>query len=108
MTRTQKRKIIVDGIRYEWCIRGNDISVTSRYITIYDPAVSGTAIHLDPFPHDLEIRPATIAEAIRFAIKNNWKPEDKGSPLKLGFINKAFVALPKGIETSYEYEQGSK
>ncbi len=108
MTHTQKRKIIVDDIRYEWCIRGNDIYVTSSYITIYKPKISGTPIYLDPFPHGLEIRPRVIADVIRFALNKNWKPEQKGSPLKIGFVKNEFVILPEGIENSYEYEKSAE
>ncbi len=79
MTHTQKRKIYVDSIEYEWSIRGNDLWVTSaRHITIYKSGIKGRPLYLDPYPWALEIRPETIKKAIEFANKNGWIPENKG------------------------------
>jgi hypothetical protein len=110
MTHTQKRKIVVNDIKYEWCIRGNHIWKDTDHITIYkdDPSKTGTALYLDPFPWGLEIRPRTIANAIRFALRNNWNPEQKGKPIRIGYVNDDFVLLPEGIKNSHEYKSTLK
>jgi len=82
MTHTQKRKIIVDNMNYEWCIRGNSFWKDGDHITIYKTGIKGTPIYLDPVPWSLEIRPKTIESAIKFALKANWNPAEKGKPLK--------------------------
>lgn len=102
MTHTQKRKIVVSEIEYEWCIRGN--ALYAGYITIYRPGINGTAIYLDIIPWGVEIRPRTVAEVIKFAIASNWVPENNGQPLKIGFVNENFVELPEGVSNSLEYE----
>ena len=104
MTQTQKRKIAVDGVEYEWCIRGGGIWTATDHITIYKPKVGGTPIYLDPYPWALEIRPRTVAGVIRFARQGGWVPEDKGKPFRVGFVNNELVVLPEGIGSSHEYE----
>ena len=104
MTHTQKRKIHLDGIEYEWCIRGNDLYTASvKYITIYKPGAGGRPVYLDPYPWSLEIRPATVKKAIIFAKENGWNPEEKGKPLFLGYVDDAFTVLPDGAIGSSEY-----
>ena len=106
MAHTQKRKIHVNGIEYEWCIRGNDIGVTSaNHITIYKTTINGRPLYLDPYPWALEIRPKTISEAIEFALKNDWIPENKGKSFMLGYLNDTFVVLPEGVKSSHEYQE---
>ena len=62
MTRTQKRKIHLDGIEYEWCIRGNTLwDADVKHIAIYKPGINGQTLYLDPFSWALEIRPGVIA-----------------------------------------------
>ncbi len=102
MTHTQKRKIVVNEIVYEWCIRGN--TLYAEHITIYKPRINGTVIHLDIIPWGVEIRPRTVAEVIRFALAINWSPDSNAQPLKVGFVNEGFVVLPEGVNNSLEYE----
>jgi len=106
MTHTQKRKIYLDGIEYEWCIRGNDLWVTSaKHITIYKSGINGRPLYLDPYPWALEIRPKTIKRAIEFANRNGWIPENKGRPFLIGYLHEEFVVLPEGITSSHEYQE---
>ncbi len=102
MTHTQKRKIVVDEIAYEWCIRGD--ALYAEYATVYRPNVNGTAIHLDIIPWGVEMRPRTIKEVVRFALEHCWNSQHKGQPLKVGYVNECFVILPVGIKNSHEYE----
>lgn len=44
-------------------------------------------------PHKpASITPKFVAEAIAFALENNWDPEAKGSPLEFGYNDKRFYA----------------
>jgi len=109
MTHTQKRKIHLDGIEYEWCIRGNDLFTASvKYITIYRPGTGGRPVYLDPYPWSLEIRPATVKKAIIFAKNNGWDPEIKGKPLFIGYVDGSFIVLPEGVTDSHEYVKKRK
>jgi hypothetical protein len=80
MTRTHKRKITVNDRGFEWCIRGNDPEMSKgRHITIYLPESQGSALYIDPYAMELEIRPKTVRQAIEFAIKEGWSPEETWS-----------------------------
>jgi hypothetical protein len=101
----QKRKIVVDNVQYEWCIRGNSIWGPKSKITIYEKGVNGATLYIDPIPWEFEIRPKFVMEAIRFATKNDWSSKTNGKPMKLGYIESRFVVLPEGINNSIEYCQ---
>lgn len=102
MTHTQKRKIVVSEVEYEWCIRGD--ALYAGHIAVYKPGINGTAIHLDIIPWGVEIRPRTVAEVIKFSLASNWEPNSNGQPFRVGFINESFVELPEGVSNSLEYE----
>jgi len=104
MTYTQKRKIVVDDIEYEWCIRGQTLCSDTNYLTIYKPNMSGMPIHLDPYAWDLEIRPRTVAEAIKFSLKNGWNPSNKGKSFRVGFFREEYIVLPDGCKNSDDYK----
>jgi len=104
MTYTQKRKIVVAGIEYEWCIRGNTLYGDTKYLTIYKQNVNGTPIYLDPYVWALEIRPCTVAEVVEFSLSQGWAPSEKGKPLFIGFVNEEYVVLPDGCKNSIDYE----
>ena len=106
MTRTHKRKIVVDDIEYEWSIRG--MALYAEHLAIYKPSINGTPIHLDIVPWGLEIRPQTVADIIRYCLDNGWHPERKGQPLQVGFAHEQFVLLPEGCSNSLEYEKQKK
>lgn len=103
MTRTQKRKIIVNDIEYEWCIRGH--AIYAEHMAIYKPNINGTSIQLDIIPWGIEIRPSTVADVILFSLKNGWVPTTKGQPLRIGFSNDKFIILPEDCRNSLDYEK---
>lgn len=105
MTHTTKRKIVVNNTEYGWCIHGNDFECKGRYITIYKQSVNGQTLYLDPFPWNIEIRPKTVREAILFALQNNWNPVINSSPMYLGFYKNNLIVLPKGIKSTFEYQE---
>ena len=44
----------------------------------------GQELQIDPYAWALEIRPRTIAAAIRFALQRGWHPDEAGAPFRLG------------------------
>jgi hypothetical protein len=67
--RHQPRSIVVDNEPYEWVLRHNSLFVDSdRHIAVYSPSAKGQTLYLDPYAWEFEVRPITIAEAIRFAL----------------------------------------
>ncbi len=105
MTSTQKRKLVVNGIQYEWCLRGNRISDKSEHVTIYRPDTSGQPLYLDALPWEVEIRPKIVKEAILFALSSAWTPDKKGPPFRLGVVEGEFVQLPDGVKNSFEFKE---
>ena len=103
MTHTQKRKIVVNDVQYEWCIRGQ--AIYAEHLVIYQPNTNGISIHLDIIPWGLEIRPRIVAEVIEFSLEKGWNPASKGQPLRIGFVNDEYVVLPKNCKNSMEYEE---
>lgn len=103
MTHTQIRRIVVNEVQYEWCIRGQ--AEYAEHLAIYKPNTNGISVHLDIIPWGLEIRPRTIAEVIEFSLLNGWVPTDKGQPLRIGYTNDNYIVLPEGCKNSIEYEK---
>ena len=101
MTHTPKRRIVVDEVQYEWCIRGQ--IEYAEHIAIYKPDINGTPVYLDLIPWGVEIRPRTIAEVIQFSLLNGWDPAKKGQPLRIGFVDNNFIVLPEHCKSSKEY-----
>ena len=55
-------------------------------------------LRIDPYPWHFEIRPATIANAIRFALRNGWTPTVSGPDFHIAFHEGEFIVLPPGIK----------
>lgn len=64
-------KIVVDGTSFLWHYSGHCPSCSNAVITV---GVEGDRFYLYvyPFPWNFEFRPAAIADAIRWAIANDW------------------------------------
>ena len=64
-------KIVVDGTLFHWHYSGHCPSCCNAVITV---GIEGDRFYLyvDPFPWNFEFRPAAIADAIRWAIANDW------------------------------------
>jgi hypothetical protein len=92
------RKLHVDGEDYLWVLAGNTIDgVRESHIAVFLDTRRQRLL-LDPYSWHFEIRPRTIADAIRFALEEGWKPEESGPPLYLGYCEQGFFFLPEGIE----------
>ena len=71
------RKIVVDDKAYLWHLNHNAIDTdVLNHITIQQADDRGAdPLYLDPHPWSFQIRPKTIERAIRWALKNGWRPE---------------------------------
>lgn len=91
------RPLIVDGTRFLWHHSGGALYTTDGIITV---GIEGDRyfLHIDPFPHDFEIRPATVADCIRWALARGWSTCD-GPTRGMAFDAKTGfnVWLPDGV-----------
>jgi hypothetical protein len=75
----KRRNIVVDGRKFHWTPGRKD---DHGWITIQDATGAGAHVIIDPV---WIMRPADVADAIRFAIANGWTPGVSGPPVYLGF-----------------------
>jgi hypothetical protein len=95
---TTLRAITVDGVRYHWWIRDDAIDAApDRHICI-STSKTGQQLRLDPYPWAQEIRPAIIADAIRFGLAHGWNPATAGAPIFCGLHAGALHVLPEGVQ----------
>ena len=100
--RSRYRKISVLGHRFLWTLRGNTLfGRPTRHIVVRSPERAGHLL-VDPYPWELEIRPATVAHAIEFALSHGWDPNRRGPPMTLGYRQEAFLVLPRGVRFTHE------
>ncbi len=69
------RKITVNGIEYLWHFSAGCPCCSDAVFTV---GIEGKAyvLFIDPFPHNFEIKPSSIADALGWAVKNGWTPEN--------------------------------
>ena len=100
------RRIVVGGETYLWYLRKMEAWMDSKHIAIrHSASPTGQLLLLDFYAHDFEIRPWMVRQAIEFALANGWTPQQKGTPLYIGFDNVQFVRLPRGEQyiTAFQY-----
>lgn len=96
------RKIVVAGAEYVWKLRTNSLlNEGDRHIVVCAPSRKSHLL-VDPYAWELEIRPATIASAIEFALSHGWEPFRQAPPLILGFENGSFFVLPEGVRFAHQ------
>ncbi len=91
-----KRKIDVDGRSYLWVLEGNEAFSPDRWIIVTLSGTSCSRLYLEPYDHDLEIRPASIAGAIKSARTMGWEPENNSGEIRLRFRQGRFERLDRG------------
>ena len=69
------RTLRLDGCDYLWHLSGNQLDCSGTVLTV-GKATCRHYLHVDPYPWDFEIRPATVAEAVRWALSQGWSAED--------------------------------
>lgn len=86
-----KRVIEVDALRYIWVLDGNEIYTEGRSIRVTLEGTTSSRLYINPYHHDLEIRPATIRTAINAARQLGWKPEANSGDFRLNFEDGQFA-----------------
>jgi len=50
-------------------------------------------LYIDPYEHDLEIKPSTIEKAIKYAKDIGWEPENNSGEIRLKYTNGKFEKI---------------
>lgn len=95
------RKITIDGVEYLWHYSGHCPSCSNDVFTI-GLAGKPYVLYIDPFPWSFEIKPSSMAKAVRWAVYKGWTPE-KGPTRAMSFDDdkKDYVWLPDGKRHLY-------
>ena len=100
------RTIVVDGRRFRWVLPWNSLEFGDVHVSVFADAHT-QALRIDPYPWGFEIRPRSIAAAIRFALGNGWSPDAPGPAFYVALRDDAFVVLPPGITRLHEVPTAS-
>ena len=101
--KARPRKIVVDDEPYEWVLRDNSLSANGdRHVTVYSPSKTGQTLYVDPYAWEFDVRPKTVADAIRFALSIGWTPTSVAPPMYLGFRDTQFFRLPEGVRFAHQ------
>jgi hypothetical protein len=90
------RRIVVDGRQFGWILPGNSLEFGEVHISVFADKRT-QALRIDRYPWGFEVRPRSIAAAIRFALSNGWSPHEPGPAFYVSFRDDKFVVLPPGI-----------
>ena len=77
------RSITVKDKEYYWSLKGDEIYTEGRRIIIGLRGTSYSRIYVDPYAHDFQIGPRSVANAIAFARGIGWRPEDNSGDVHL-------------------------
>ena len=78
-----QRTIIIEGKRYLWSLKRNEIYTDGRKIIVVLEGTSFSRLYINPYAHDFEIRPKSIANGIVEARKLGWNPEKNSGDIYL-------------------------
>lgn len=88
-----KRKIEVDDQSYIWVLEGNEVFSSDRWIIVTLSGASYSRLYIEPYDHDLEIKPANIVLAIKSARKMGWEPENNSGEIRVKYHEGKFEQL---------------
>ena len=91
--RRYKRKIIVEKKEYIWTLQGNDAYLATDWIIVTLVGTSYSRLYINPFIHDFEITPKSIALAIKTAKELGWKPNENSGDMKLELQDESFIKI---------------
>ena len=77
------RNISVDGDKYIWVLPGNEAYSLGKRISVTLEGTSFSRLYIDPYSHELEIRPGSIMQAVRTARDRGWAPERNSGDMHL-------------------------
>lgn len=97
MMKKGSRAMVVDGVAYRWGIRRSETAAQAAGDTnltvVVEPIVEGKGVYCPlivdtstPRPEPgapAFVTPAVVEAYIRLALKNGWKPTEKGKPFVL-------------------------
>ena len=105
MSKSVKRRIVVDGIQYYWVLNGNTIDRSNdTYIRVHKEGMTGNILYIDPYNWHFEIRPKFIDSAIKYALSAGWEKSDSGDGMYISYINEQYRVLPNGVKFGYQLE----
>jgi len=90
------RKLVIDGEEYLWHYDAHCPLCSTDVFTI-GQAGKRFVLYIDPYPWEFEMRPASVAKAVRWALNNGWN--SASGPTRALFWNEAihdFEWLPDG------------
>ena len=103
MSRSIKRKIIVDGFEYCWVLNGNTINgFNETHIRVHRIGVSSGVLYIDPYNWHFEIRPKFVEQAILFALSSGWDPIADKQEMYVSYLDEKYIVLPNGIKFGYQ------
>jgi|GEM_PF-3643179 len=77
------RHITVAAKNYYWSLEGNEIYSSSRKIIIGLEGTSYSRLYIDPYKHDFEIGPKSVASGILAAVSMGWDPESNSGDMHI-------------------------
>ena len=108
MSRVAKRKIVIDGKKYLWTLKGNYLKGhgEEHLIRVHSEKLTKSILYIDPFSWNFEVRPKLIRKAILFALSIGWNPRIKEKGFIVSMNEDKFYKLPKGFNFGYEVKKG--
>ena len=96
----------MDGREFRWVLPRNSLEFSEVHVSVFADKRT-QALRIDPYPWAFEIRPQSIAAAIRFAVSNGWSPDEPGPAFYVSFSDDKFVVLPPGIDFLHKLPEAS-
>ena len=108
MSKPKKRKITISAEDFFWVLDGNSIAGQKEtHIRIHSSKLTRSLLYLDPHDWNFEVRPKTIEQAIRFALSQGCRPDEKGKTMYLSMKGDHFYVLPDGAKFGYQEKEES-
>ncbi len=88
------RKITIDGINYRWHYSAHCPLCSDDVFTIgfeCNPYV----LFIDPFPYHFELKPSSVANAVRWATDSRWTPQKGPTKAMSMDRNGHYIWLPE-------------
>ncbi len=103
MSRSVKRKIVVNATQFNWVLDDNDIDgVKDTHIRVHKEGETSNILYIDPYDWHFEVRPKFVALAIQFALASGWFSNESTKSMYIGYIDEKYYVLPEGIKFGYE------
>lgn len=109
MSRSIKRDIEVDSVKYVWVLDGNTTDgFNETHIRVHRVGTTAGILYIDPYSWEFEVRPKFVANGILFAIKSGWDPIGSKKEMYISYIGGEYSVLPKGVKSGYQLGKHDK